>query len=466
MSENAAPTTGTSRVKRGMAEMLKGGVIMDVVNAEQAKIAEDAGAVAVMALERVPADIRAQGGVSRMSDPDMIDGIIEAVSIPVMAKARIGHFAEAQVLQSLGVDYIDESEVLTPADYAHHIDKWQFTVPFVCGATNLGEALRRITEGAAMIRSKGEAGTGDVSNAVTHMRTIRGELSRLHGLAEDELYVAAKELQAPYDLVKEVAASGKLPVVLFTAGGIATPADAAMMMQLGAEGVFVGSGHLQVRQPRPAGRGHRQGHHVLRRPRHGRQGQPRAGRGDGRHQRRRHPAAAPPLRARLVTPGPSRPVIGVLALQGDVREHLAALESLGVEAVGVRRRAELARCDGLVVPGGESTTMVKLAKIFELFEPVRERIAEGMPAFGTCAGMIMLADRIEDGAVGTGHLRRARHHGAPQRLRAPGRLLRGGPPRRRARGAGACRLHPGALGRVGRAGRRDAGSRRGRCGRR
>ena len=235
-------TTGTARVKRGMAEALRGGVIMDVVTPEQARIAEDAGAVAVMALERVPADIRAQGGVSRMSDPDMIDGIIEAVSIPVMAKARIGHFVEAQVLQSLGVDHIDESEVLTPADYANHIDKWAFTVPFVCGATNLGEALRRITEGAAMIRSKGEAGTGDVSNATTHMRSIRAEIRRLGGLAEDELYVAAKDLQAPFELVKEVATNGRLPVVLFTAGGIATPADAAMMMQLGAEGVFVGSG--------------------------------------------------------------------------------------------------------------------------------------------------------------------------------------------------------------------------------
>ncbi|MFM9134783.1 MAG: pyridoxal 5'-phosphate synthase lyase subunit PdxS [bacterium] len=232
-----------------MAEMLKGGVIMDVVTPEQAKIAEDAGAVAVMALERVPADIRAEGGVSRMSDPDMIDGIVDAVSIPVMAKARIGHFAEAQVLQSLGVDYIDESEVLTPADYAHHIDKWQFTVPFVCGATNLGEALRRITEGAAMIRSKGEAGTGDVSNAVTHMRRIRDEVTRLSSLPEDELYVAAKELQAPYDLVVEVARAGRLPVVLFTAGGIATPADAAMMMQLGAEGVFVGSGIFKSGDP-------------------------------------------------------------------------------------------------------------------------------------------------------------------------------------------------------------------------
>ena len=229
---NNAPNRGTARVKRGLAEMLKGGVIMDVVTPEQAKIAEDAGATAVMALERVPADIRAQGGVSRMSDPDMIEGIINAVSIPVMAKARIGHFVEAQVLESLGVDFIDESEVLTPAN---HIDKFDFTVPFVCGATNLGEALRRINEGAAMIRSKGEAGTGDVSNAVTHMRTIRAEINRLRSMAEDELYVAAKELQAPYELVREVAETGTLPVVLFTAGGIATPADAAMMMQLGAD---------------------------------------------------------------------------------------------------------------------------------------------------------------------------------------------------------------------------------------
>ena len=242
MSKANEAQVGGARVKRGMAEMLKGGVIMDVVNVEQAKIAEDAGAVAVMALERVPADIRAQGGVSRMSDPDMIEAIQAAVSIPVMAKVRIGHFAEAQILQTLNVDYIDESEVLTPADYEHHIDKWNFTIPFVCGATNLGEALRRISEGAAMIRSKGEAGTGDVSNATTHMRKIGGEIRRLSSLREDELYLAAKELQAPYALVKEVAETGKLPVVLFTAGGIATPADAAMMMQLGADGVFIGSG--------------------------------------------------------------------------------------------------------------------------------------------------------------------------------------------------------------------------------
>jgi len=241
--------TGTARVKRGMAEMLKGGVIRDVVNAEQAKIAEDAGAVAVMALERVPADIRAQGGVARMSDPDMIEKIQAAVSIPVMAKARIGHFVEAQVLQSLGVDYIDESEVLTPADYENHIDKWAFTVPFVCGATNLGEALRRINEGAAMIRSKGEAGTGDVSNAMQHMRKIGGEIRRLSSMREDELYVAAKEMQAPYALVKEVAETGKLPVVLFTAGGIATPADAALMKSMGADGVFIGSGIFKSGNP-------------------------------------------------------------------------------------------------------------------------------------------------------------------------------------------------------------------------
>ena len=245
MSQNV----GTARVKRGMAEMLKGGVIMDVVNVEQAKIAEAAGAVAVMALERVPADIRAQGGVARMSDPDMIEKIKAAVSIPVMAKARIGHFVEAQILQSLGVDYIDESEVLTPADMENHIDKWNFTIPFVCGATNLGEALRRINEGAAMIRSKGEAGTGDVSNAMTHMRSIGGEIRRLSTLREDELYVAAKNMQAPYDLVKEVAETGKLPVVLFTAGGIATPADAALMMQMGADGVFIGSGIYKSGDP-------------------------------------------------------------------------------------------------------------------------------------------------------------------------------------------------------------------------
>jgi pyridoxal 5'-phosphate synthase pdxS subunit len=240
---------GTMRVKSGLADMLKGGVIMDVTDADQARIAEDAGACAVMALERVPSDIRAQGGVARMADPTKIREIQEAVSVPVMAKARIGHFVEAQILEALEVDYIDESEVLTPADEANHINKWKFNVPFVCGAVNLGEALRRISEGAAMIRTKGEAGTGDVVEAVRHMRTIMGEIRRLQTLDPDELFVAAKELPAPYELVKWVAANGKLPVVNFSAGGIATPADAALMMQLGAEGVFVGSGIFKSSDP-------------------------------------------------------------------------------------------------------------------------------------------------------------------------------------------------------------------------
>ena len=240
---------GGLRVKRGLAEMLKGGVIMDVTTAEQAVIAEEAGAVSVMALERVPADIRAEGGVVRMADPDKISEIIDAVSIPVMAKCRIGHFVEAQVLETLGVDYIDESEVLTPADESNHVDKWAFTVPFVCGATNLGEALRRIGEGAAMIRSKGEAGTGNVVEAVRHMRSILSEMKRLKTLDDAELMSAAKELRAPFELVREISSTGKLPVVLFTAGGIATPADAALMMQMGAEGVFVGSGIFKSGDP-------------------------------------------------------------------------------------------------------------------------------------------------------------------------------------------------------------------------
>jgi pyridoxal 5'-phosphate synthase pdxS subunit len=246
---SSAATTGTTRVKRGLADMLKGGVIMDVIDVDQARLAEEAGAVAVMALERVPADIRRDGGVARMSDPDMIQSIVEAVSIPVMAKARIGHFVEAQVLQELSVDYIDESEVLTPADEAHHIDKWSFDVPFVCGATNLGEALRRISEGAAMVRSKGEAGTGNVVEATRHMRSIISAVRRLTTMDEAELYGAAKEHMAPYELIREVAELGRLPVVLFTAGGIATPADAAMMMQLGADGVFVGSGIFKSGDP-------------------------------------------------------------------------------------------------------------------------------------------------------------------------------------------------------------------------
>jgi pyridoxal 5'-phosphate synthase pdxS subunit len=240
---------GTVKLKRGLAQMLKGGVIMDVVTPEQAKIAEEAGACAVMALERIPADIRAQGGVSRMSDPDLIESVMNAVSIPVMAKCRIGHFVEAQVLESLGIDYIDESEVLTPADEEHHINKHKFNVPFVCGCRNLGEALRRIAEGAAMMRTKGEAGTGDVIEAVRHARSVNSEIRRLTTMDEDELFTYAKNIQAPYDLVKETAELGRLPVVNFAAGGVATPADAALMMQLGVDGVFVGSGIFKSGDP-------------------------------------------------------------------------------------------------------------------------------------------------------------------------------------------------------------------------
>jgi pyridoxal 5'-phosphate synthase pdxS subunit len=250
-SSRTSHATGTQLVKRGLAEMLKGGVIMDVVTPEQARIAEDAGAVAVMALERVPADIRVDGGVARMSDPSMIEGIQQAVTIPVMAKARIGHFVEAQILEALGVDYVDESEVLTPADEAHHIDKWAFTVPFVCGATNLGEALRRISEGACMIRSKGEAGTGNIVEAVRHLRSILGDIRRLTQADGAEVYEWAKRLQAPLPLVREVAETGALPVPLFCAGGIATPADAALAMQLGAQAVFVGSGIFKSADPAP-----------------------------------------------------------------------------------------------------------------------------------------------------------------------------------------------------------------------
>ncbi len=244
-----SPETSTWTTKKGLAQMLKGGVIMDVVTPEHAKIAEEAGAVAVMALERVPADIRAAGGVARMSDPEMITGIMDAVSIPVMAKARIGHFVEAQILEALGVDYIDESEVLTPADETNHIHKHDFKVPFVCGCRNLGEALRRINEGAAMIRTKGEAGTGNVVEAVRQLRAVLSEIRRLQGMRDDELFVAAKELQAPYELVKDVAENGRLPVVNFVAGGISTPADAALVMQLGSEGVFVGSGIFKSEDP-------------------------------------------------------------------------------------------------------------------------------------------------------------------------------------------------------------------------
>ena len=285
--------TGTARVKRGMAEMLKGGVIMDVVTPEQARIAEGAGAVAVMALERVPADIRAQGGVSRMSDPDMIEGIIAAVTIPVMAKARIGHFVEAQILQSLGVDYVDESEVLTPADYTHHIDKWKFTVPFVCGATNLGEALRRITEGAAMIRSKGEAGTGDVSNATTHMRAIGGEIRRLDVVVRGRIVRRGKGIAGTLRPGGRGGPGGQAAGDAVHRGRYRHPRRCGDDDATRCRGRVRRLGHLQVRRPRAARGGDRQGHHVLRRSRRAGQGVARAGRGDGRHQRGGDRAAAP-----------------------------------------------------------------------------------------------------------------------------------------------------------------------------
>ena len=291
---------GTMRVKSGLAEMLKGGVIMDVTTADQARIAEESGAVAVMALERVPADIRAEGGVARMADPTKIREIQEAVSIPVMAKARIGHFVEAQILEALEVDYVDESEVLTPADEAHHIDKWAFNIPFVCGCRNLGEALRRLSEGAAMIRTKGEAGTGDIVNAVRHMRAVFGDIRRLGTLSPEELYTEAKELQAPVELVRWVAENGRLPVVTFTAGGIATPADAALCMQLGADGVFVGSGIFKSSDPLVARQGDRRGDDALLRPGDARPRLDRAGRADARPRRRRARAGGAARDARLV----------------------------------------------------------------------------------------------------------------------------------------------------------------------
>jgi pyridoxal 5'-phosphate synthase pdxS subunit len=363
---------GTLRVKTGLAEMLKGGVIMDVVDAEQARIAEDAGACAVMALERVPADIRRDGGVARMSDPEKIKEIQEAVSIPVMAKCRIGHFAEAQILEALEVDYIDESEVLTPADLQHHVDKWAFTVPFVCGATNLGEALRRISEGAAMIRTKGEAGTGDIVNAVTHMRSVFGAIRALGAMREDELHAAAKEHRAPYELIRWVAENGRLPVVTFTAGGIATPADASLCMQLGADGVFVGSGIFKSGDPERRAKAiveattHFDDASVLADVSAG-LGEPMVG------------ISASSL-ARSVR-------IGVLALQGAFREHAAALRSLGADVVEVRLPEELDGLDGLVIPGGESTTMMRLAELYGLDDAIRSYTGA---VFGTCAGMIVL----------------------------------------------------------------------------
>ncbi len=297
MADSTDRQTGTFRVKRGLAEMLTGGVIMDVVDPDQAKVAEDAGATAVMALERVPSDIRRDGGVARMSDPEMIEGIKAVVTIPVMAKARIGHFTEAQILQSLGVDYVDESEVLTPADEAHHIDKWAFDVPFVCGATNLGEALRRISEGAAMIRSKGEAGTGNIVEAVRHLRSILGDIRKVTQADSAELFDWAKQLQSPLPLVQEIAETGHLPVPMFCAGGIATPADAALVMQLGAEAVFVGSGIFKSSNPPLVAKAIVEATTNFRDARHPGQGQPRPGRRHARpgDRRPRDPVRRPGL---------------------------------------------------------------------------------------------------------------------------------------------------------------------------
>ena len=364
-----------------------------------ARIAEEAGAAAVMALERVPSDIRADGGVARMSHVALIEEICQAVTIPVMAKARIGHFVEAQILEAIGVDYIDESEVLTPADEAHHIDKRAFRVPFVCGCRDLGEALRRISEGAAMIRTKGEAGTGDIVEAVRHMRAVWGGIRRIEGLRDDELASFAKELGAPLELVQEVKRLGRLPVVNFSAGGVATPADAALMMQLGADGVFVGSGIFKSKEPAKMATAIVKAVTHFEDPVMLANGLTGDWRADARAVRVRvaaggaaggsrqlGPAVAAPTSAR-------RPRIGVLALQGDFREHVATLAALDLPAFEVRTLEQLEAADGLIIPGGESTTIARLLLAFGLREPLRERIASGLPVWGTCAGAILLAQR-------------------------------------------------------------------------
>ncbi len=399
---DSARDEATFTVKAGLAEMLKGGVIMDVVTPEQAKIAEDAGAAAVMALERVPADIRRDGGVARMSDPEMIKGIQEAVTIPVMAKARIGHFAEAQVLEALEVDYIDESEVLTPADEANHIDKWNFKIPFVCGATNLGEALRRIGEGAAMIRSKGEAGTGDIVEAVRHLRVIRGEIRRLGVLDPEELPTAAKELGAPLPLVRQVAADGRLPVVLFCAGGHRHSGRRLAGDAARRRGRVRRLRHLQVRGSRAPRPRDRRGHHPLSgsRPRGGRVHRSRAADGQpGDLQARVRAAARPPRLVAVADPSAQRaPLVGVLALQGDFEAHAKILARLGAVAREVRLPAELDGLDALIIPGGESTVMTLGIEREGLGDPLRALARAGTPVLGTCAGMIML-DRAHLGVL-------------------------------------------------------------------
>ena len=407
---------GTLRVKTGLAEMLKGGVIMDVTTADQARIAEDAGACAVMALERVPADIRAQGGVARMADPDKIREIQEAVTIPVMAKARIGHFVEAQMLEALEVDYIDESEVLTPADTAHHIDKWNFTVPFVCGCTNLGEALRRIAEGAAMIRTKGEAGTGDIVNAVTHMRSVFGHIRRLQSLREEELFAEAKELRAPYELDAATAVAARRGALRRGEGAACAvrarevgrrerPAAGRDVhgrrhRDSGRRGALHAArrrrrvrrlGHLQVDEPGRPREGDRRGDDALR----GRRGsRARLAGSRRRDERPLHGDARSRRAARdpgLVMP----PRVGVLAVQGNFREHAAMLRRLGADVVEVRKPEQLDGLDGLVIPGGESTTFMRLMRLYGLDEAVRRF---GGPILGTCAGMIVL-DRNHLGLV-------------------------------------------------------------------
>ena len=391
---------------------------MDVTTPEQAKIAQDAGACAVMALERIPADIRAAGGVSRMSDPAMIKGIQEAVSIPVMAKVRIGHIAEARILQAIDIDYIDESEVLSPADDVYHIDKNQFDVPFVCGAKNLGEALRRIAEGAAMIRTKGEPGTGDVIQAVRHMRTMNKQIRELVALRDDEVYEAAKQLAVPYDLAKYVHDNGRLPVVNFAAGGVATPADAALMMELGAEGVFVGSAssspETRPSAPPPSSRLPPTGRTPICSP-----SCPKPRRSHGRYQRGRD--SDHHGRSRRVTgveAGEDNMVVaveyiskeesadaetathgvtGILAVQGAFAEHAAVLDKLGAPWKLLRAAEDFDESiDRVILPGGESTTQGKLLRSTGLFEPIAAHIKAGKPVLGTCAGMILLAKKLDN----------------------------------------------------------------------
>ena len=391
MAEKNVPShEERARLNRELAQMLKGGVIMDVTTPEQARIAEAAGAFAVMALERIPADIRAAGGVSRMSDPAMIRGIQEAVSIPVMAKCRIGHITEAQILQAIDIDYIDESEVLSPADDVCHIDKTRFDVPFVCGARDLGEALRRVAEGATMIRTKGEPGTGDVVQAVRHMRKICRQIREVVSLREDELFEAARNLAVPVELVRYVHQNGKLPVVNFAAGGVAHPRRRRAHDAAWCRGRLRGLRHLQERQPRPACGRHRQGRCQLRGRRTYRQAIREPGRGHGRNQRRRDPAHHGGAWSLVAG------TTAVLAVQGAFIEHERMLSRLGQRCVELRQASDLDQAfDRLVLPGGESTVQGKLLEELGMLDGLRRRIDEGMPVLATCAGLILLAARLD-----------------------------------------------------------------------